>query len=617
MRIVCALLIVVALTARRATPSNQASGPPLPASPQILVIFSDDASQGWIRDLTDAINATDPGPGGTSPAWYFEYLDAVRFQNDDLENRFGMAIREKYENRRLNLIVPVASNAIAFVIKVHDALWPGVPVFAADYGGRIAASVASAPNVSILSFESGIEPFVATMKAVSPDTAGVVMTSGVSLAERGREAEIGAAVRRTGMEFIDLVAPSLADVLSQVAHLPEHTVLFIAGGQVDANGTAFPPWRTCEMLSQAANRPAIMLGSQFLGCGIVGGLMRDFAKIGTIIGQRAMSALASGRSGNETVPFAAIATLKFDARQLERWHIDESRLPPGSVVDFRQPSVWRDYRREILFVLGALGLESILIVGLLVERRARLRAEVDSRRSLSLAAHVDRRAAMATLTGSIAHEINQPLGSILHNAQAAEMLVASNRASREALLEILRSIRAEDTRASQIVQRHRAMLQKHDLDKRPIDIHAVARESVALVAHEALDRRVDIESNIPTAPCVVVGDQILLQQVVVNLVLNAMDAMAQTPEARRRVTIRSAINGAVVTMSVHDCGPGISADVGGHLFEPFVTTKPGGTGIGLAIARSTIEAHDGTIEASTAPEGGAIFRFTLPLSAAT
>ena len=512
--------------------------------------------------------------------------------------------------------MPVSSNAITFVNSVHNELWPGVPVLAANYAGRTAVAKETSPNGSIVSFENGIEPALATIKAVLPETTGVVLTSGVSEVERRREAEVGIAVRAAGMELIDLVAPSLDDILARVPHLPERTVLFIAGGQVDTNGRAIPPWLTCEVLSRAANRPAIMLGSQFLGCGIVGGLMRDFTKIGAIIGQRAMAAVSGHQSSSETVPFATIATLKFDARQLERWQVDESRLPRGSLVAFREPSLWRDYQRQALAVLGVFTVQAILILGLLFERRARRRAEMDSRRSLSLAAHVDRRAAMATLSGSIAHELNQPLGSILHNAQAAEMLVASNRASPEDLLEILRAICDEDARASQIVQRHREMLQKHDLEKRPVDVHAVARESVALIAHEADKRRVAIESDVPATPCLVMGDRILLQQVVVNLILNAMDAMAETPVARRRVTICSLIAGAVVTISVNDCGSGFAADVGGRLFEPFFTSKPGGTGIGLAIARSTIEAHDGTIEGSAAAEGGATFRFTLPLSAA-
>src|SRR3954466_15871135 len=125
----------------------------------------------------------------------------------------------------------------------------------------------------------------------------------MSRVERVRERDLVDDVGRAGFDYAELNAPTLADLLERVAHLPDRTLLFLAGGQVDADGTAIPTWRMCDMLSRAANRPAIMLGSQFVGCGIVGGLMRDYSKIGTIIGERAFAA-ASGRGrGNEIVPF--------------------------------------------------------------------------------------------------------------------------------------------------------------------------------------------------------------------------------------------------------------------------------------------------------------------------
>jgi len=339
--------------------------------------------------------------------------------------------------------------------------------------------------------------------------------------------------------------------------------------------------------------------------------MRDYAKIGTIIGERAVAAASRPGLGNTTVAFSAIATLAFDARQLARWNVDDSRLPAGSAVAFRPPSLWRDYRREALIIAAAIAMQSALIAGLLYERRHRRQAETESRRSFALAAHADRRVAMAALSGSIAHELGQPLGAILHNASAAEMMLTDDRLSHDDLRDILHDIRADDDRASQIVQRHRAMLQNRELERRPIDLHAVIRDSLALLAHDALQRRVDIDLRLPDAPCVVAGDRILLQQVVVNLVSNAMDAMAQTPPARRRVVIGSQIGANVVTISIRDSGSGLVPDVETRLFDPYFTTKPEGTGIGLTIVRRIIEAHAGTIEATNNSDGGATFWFNL------
>src|SRR4029077_4775479 len=138
------------------------------------------------------------------------------------------------------------------------------------------------------------------------------------------------------------------------------------------------------------------------------------------------------------VPFADIATLKFDARQLERWAVDEALLPPGSVVAYRRPTLGRDSRRGVSLGAVAGAIQFALIVGLLYEHRRRRRAELDSRRSLALAADADCLASGAPLTGSMAHALNQPLGSILHNAHAAEMLLNSNNATPEILQAILR-----------------------------------------------------------------------------------------------------------------------------------------------------------------------------------
>ena len=183
--------------------------------------------------------------------------------------------------------------------------------------------------------------------------------------------------------------------------------------------------------------------------------------------------------------------------------------------------------------------------------------------------------------------------------------------------EILSDIETEGVHATQIIDRHRTMLRSHQLDKKPIDLHAVIDESLALVAHDMSARQVEATVNLSSNPCVINGDQVLLQQVLVNLVMNAMDAMAETPPARRRVTISSEVRAADVEVSVRDTGTGLPAQIHGTLFTPFVTTKAHGLGIGLTIVRSIVDAHGGTIVARNNPEGGATFTVTLRRSAAT
>ena len=149
------------------------------------------------------------------------------------------------------------------------------------------------------------------------------------------------------------------------------------------------------------------------------------------------------------------------------------------------------------------------------------------------------------------------------------------------MCEILSDIESEGVQATQIIDRHRTMLRGHQLDTKPIDLHDVIHESLALVAHDMRTRQVEATVNLSSSPCIITGDQVLLQQVLVNLVMNAMDAMAETPPARRRVTISTEVRAADVEVSVRDNGTGLPAQINGTLFTPFVTTKAHGLGIGL------------------------------------
>ena len=155
------------------------------------------------------------------------------------------------------------------------------------------------------------------------------------------------------------------------------------------------------------------------------------------------------------------------------------------------------------------------------------------------------------------------------------------------------------------------MLRSHQLDQRPTDLRHVITESLALLAHDMRAKQVEATINSSPVPLVVNGDHVLLQQVLVNLMMNAMDAMAGTPPDRRSLTVSADLRGADVDISVRDSGAGLPAELDGKLFTPFVTTKSHGMGIGLTIVQTIIVAHGGTIDARNNPDGGATFTFTL------
>ena len=281
-------------------------------------------------------------------------------------------------------------------------------------------------------------------------------------------------------------------------------------------------------------------------------------------------------------------------------------------MHFRGPSLWSAYQRTVLSALAVLATQSLLIVGLLYQRRARRRAELASRTNLALAADASRRLTMSALTSSIAHELGQPLAAMISNAQAGRMMIIADRGAPETVCEILSDIESEGVQATQIIARHRTMLRGHQLETRPVDLHAVIHESLALVAHDMRTRQIEATVNLSSKPCIITGDAVLLQQVLVNLLVNAMDAMADMPPMRRRITVSTDVRAADIGIAVHDGGTGLPASMNGGMFTPFVTTKAHGLGIGLTIARTIVDAHGGSIDARNNSEGGATFTVTLP-----
>jgi C4-dicarboxylate-specific signal transduction histidine kinase len=228
-------------------------------------------------------------------------------------------------------------------------------------------------------------------------------------------------------------------------------------------------------------------------------------------------------------------------------------------------------------------------------------------------AHVARVATLGEMTASIAHEINQPLGAIVNNANASLRWLAAKNA--EEAQQSVALIVADGHRASEILARIRAMVQKSPLQRHLLDLNDAIREVVTLVGSQAEKHGVSIESRLSDGIPSVRADRVQMQQVVLNLVMNAIEAMAGTPDGLRRITVGSRhLEDTTVLVSVCDRGPGFNPHHVERLFEAFYSTKPAGLGMGLAISRGIVTAHDGRLWATSNADRGATFQFTLPIA---
>ena len=229
-------------------------------------------------------------------------------------------------------------------------------------------------------------------------------------------------------------------------------------------------------------------------------------------------------------------------------------------------------------------------------------------------AHAARLAMIGELTAVVAHELSQPLTAIHYNSRAAEMMLMKSKPPvLKELRDIVADIRMDNQRASESVRRMRTLLRRQQLEWQPLELPELVKEVLKMTSAEAVRRRVDIKMEQTAAIPPVTGDRVHLQQVMLNLILNGMDAMADTPDSDRRLSIRIGTDGdGRVEVAVTDAGRGISPEKLPRIFESFYTTKKDGMGLGLSIAKSIIDAHQGRIWAENEEKGGATFRFTLP-----
>ena len=543
-------------------------------------------------------------------------LLTARFNDPGPEGPFVEYLRSLYSRTPPDIVVSIGAPAARFVQKYREQLFPDVPMVLTVVEQRLVNRTDLTDNDTVISVQNNFTAAFDGILKVLPDTKTIAVVIGASRLEKFWLDEI----QRELKPFESRVALvwyndlSFEEILRRASALPPHTVLFWGLMSVDGTGVTHEGDLALRSLHAVANAPIFSYQEAFFGGDTVGGPMHSTADTS----KQTVDAVIRILDGEKpsTIKFEPLqfGPPKYDWREMQRWGISESNLPAGSEILFRTPGIWETYRLQMALIAAVIVVQSGLIGGLLYERRRRRFAEVESRQRLAELAHVNRYAAAGELTTSIAHELNQPLGSILTNTETAELMLEGASPNLDDIKEILADIRRDDLRASEVIRRLRSVLKKTPFEIANVDLNETVGEAVRILGAVTDGRHIALKYAPSANVLRVKGDSIQLQQVILNLIINATDAICESAVKEREISVTTALSGAWAEIRIGDSGPGVATEDVKNIFDPFFSTKPQGMGMGLAIVRTIVEAHRGKIMAENKPSGGALFTIRLPIA---
>ena len=582
--------------------------------PQSVLIFNDSGPgiQGY-ADSSASLRSNLKAKSSQPLIIYTENLDLNQFRGLQYEKTLSNYIREKYLNIPIGVIVANGTESLKFALQLRtDQRWTSGPIVFATVDEDRARSLMPAPNVTGKFLQFSLSSTMAAARALVPDINQVVFVGDPLKVQPFRSHFVADMSKATADVTVnDLTGLPIGEVKKRVAMLPHSAVIVYTTWTTDVAGNQYLPNEALEIIADAANRPIVIDVDNRLGHGGTGG----FVVVSTLIGEEAANLVLRLFNGEDAsqIPITSSDALKpiFDWRQLKRWGVNESNLPPGSEIRFRQFTAWEQYRWQIVTIAIVIIFQSALITWLIIEHRRRRVAEIEGHRSLMQVTQLDLALTASAMSASMAHELNQPLSAIMSNTEAAEMLLAANVPDIKQVQEILADIHRDDQRATEIIRHLRKLLKHDDQEVQDVDLNELIADTVDMLEPEASGRGVVLAFDPGPHKIVCRADPVRLQQVILNLALNGMDAMQDCAGERKLTFLISSADESEVMVSAADTGVGIPEDKLQSIFEPLVTMKQQGSGLGLFIARTIINAYGGRIWAENRIGGGAIFHFTL------
>lgn len=603
----CFLLMEFGLTAQ----ASEAVGDHVP---RVLVLYPYDERIAATTVAGETARARLIEATGGRIDLFSEFLDLARFPEAHHVERMAVFLAEKYAARQPDVVIALGELSAKFIVTHRESLAKNARIIAAGFN-RTSARKMKLPDDVIGAFtEFDIVKTAELARKLQPDARHLFVIGGSSEFDQwwleSARRDLAAFSKNYRTTYLENL--TIEEFVAAAVRFPADSIVIALTVLKDRSGRNFIPREAVKQIAASATAPIYGPYSTYIDYGTVGGNVVTFESLGTTVANLTLDALDGKPIAHVQAPHVDMV----DARQLQRWGLSEKNLPAGTIQLFRQPSFWEQHWLSALAAFAVVAVQSIVITTLLLERRRRRAAEIQARHRLLEIVHLNQSATAGALSASIAHELNQPLGAIRSNAEAASIILRSEHPDMQLIEQILVDIQEDDQRAHDIISRMRGLLKKRgEIDWQDFDLNESLTTAIKILQGEAVRRGVVVRTSRAPARLPVRADRVHVQQVILNIAINAMDAMLGKGSAEKELMLETRLTeDARAELSISDSGHGIPEDRLGAIFEPFYTTKDAGTGLGLSIARTIVETYGGRILVSNRREGGAIFRVLLPLA---
>ncbi len=576
---------------------------------RVLLLSPDMGSSASLQEFYGALK-TELRKSGPHTIFH-ENLDISQFPQETYKQNLSKWLKEKYRTQNPDMILVFGQQALRYLLQYEKNLWPGTPVVFALTSDIDVVQMNLPPNFTGKVLRANFSNVVSVAKALFPDAQQLVLIGNAPGPETNKTflpSRLNGMADKLNVQ--DLRGQSVEAVKEVLSNLSPDAVVYqgllsadIATGR--SSGSEF-----LAQVITSSMRPVLVDDAAVLGTGPLAALSFAYAEQGRETAELATSILA-GKPLRQEILSSGFTPL-LDKNQLVRWQVQPEQYPSGSQLRFYTPTVWEAYRWQLIFTFALVLVLLIAVVALVIERRLHAHAVDASRQVLGQITQMNRKMTASIYNEAIGHELMQPLAAILSNVEAAQIFLKREPPTLDLVQETLQNIRRDNLRADELIKNMQGLLTKSDTELVPVEVNWLVRKVLHFLSIEAKVRRISIKEKLGADGMIVSLNIVQMQQVLVNLLLNSMDAIDRKKGRERSITVETMLYGTDhVRISILDSGTGFDEGVE-RVFESFFTTKPEGVGLGLWISASIVQAHGGHIWAENRLNGG-IMRFKLPL----